>query len=382
MAAPSLATAARGAASGAGVEVAAVEVVAPNFKRRLSGVTSTILQLVPLQAQTLGIATLGPGLPPSLPKLRVRQLLGLLKPPARRPFRIWHARRNTEMLAGVVLRDVMRAPLKLVFTSAGQRRHTRYTRWLIRRMDAVIATSVRSGSFLEVPHRVIMHGVDLARFHPAAGPGDTLAGAGLDARHALGCFGRVRPQKGTDLFVAALIELLPQFPDWIGVVTGRVTAEHQAFADGLKRDVAAAGLAARILFLGEVPDIAVWYRRLTLFVAPSRNEGFGLTPLEAMASASAVVASDAGAYAEQVEPGQTGAVVPAGDGRALREAIRAYLADPQLARRHGLSGLARVGRDFPLEREADEISEVYAALWAGSSPYSASPALPSRSPRR
>ena len=183
----------------------------------------------------------------------------------------------------------MRAPLKLVFTSAGQRRHTRYTRWLIRRMDAVIATSVRSGSFLEVPHRVIMHGVDLARISPR-GRARRHPGRGRSRRPpCAGLLGRVRPQKGTDLFVAALIELLPQFPDWIGVVTGRVTAEHQAFADGLKRDVAAAGLAARILFLGEVPDIAVWYRRLTLFVAPSRNEGFGLTPLEAMASASAVV---------------------------------------------------------------------------------------------
>ena len=44
-----------------------IEVVAPNLKFRLSGVTSTIIQLVPLQARTIGIATIGPGLPDSLP---------------------------------------------------------------------------------------------------------------------------------------------------------------------------------------------------------------------------------------------------------------------------------------------------------------------------
>ena len=48
-------------------EMSRVEVVAPNFKKRLSGVTSTIVQLAPLQARDLGIVTLGPGLPPGLP---------------------------------------------------------------------------------------------------------------------------------------------------------------------------------------------------------------------------------------------------------------------------------------------------------------------------
>ncbi|MGO8425835.1 glycosyltransferase, partial [Rhizobium ruizarguesonis] len=110
------------------------------------------------------------------------------------------------------------------------------------------------------------------------------AATGLPGRHLIGCFDRVRHQKGTDLFVRAMIELLPQHTEWTAVVSGRVTAEHVAFADKRKADVAAAGLSDRILFRGEVPDIKIWYRRLTLYVAPSRNEGFGRTPLEAMAS--------------------------------------------------------------------------------------------------
>jgi mannosyltransferase len=348
----------------AGVDVNHVDVVAPNLKRRLSGVTSTIVQLVPVQAKTVRIAVLGPGLPDSLPRLRFRQLTGLLKRPRNRPFRIWHARRNTEMLPGIILRDVLRAPLRLVFTSAAQRNHTLYTKWLIRRMDAVIATSRRSGSFLEVPHTVVMHGIDLARFHPAETADDGFAASGLPGRYAIGCFGRVRRQKGTDLFVDAMIELLPHFPDWTAVITGRVTPEHRAFADELRARVDRAGLANRIFFLGEVPDIKVWYRRVSLYVAPSRNEGFGLTPLEAMASRTTVVASDAGAYAELVVPGKTGAVVPAGDGAALREAIRPYLADPTLAEAHGAAGLAHVTEHFPLSREADAIAEVYERLWA------------------
>jgi mannosyltransferase len=343
-----------------------VEIIAPNFKRRLSGVTSTIVQLIPCQTRLgIGIATLGPGLPEDLPKLRWLQLLSLWRPPARRRHRVWHARRNNEMAVGILLRYLLRMPLKLIFTSAAQRRHTAYTKWLIRRMDAVIATSDRSGSFLEVPHTVIQHGVDLSLFHPPEAAEDGIAATGLPGRYLVGCFGRVRHQKGTDLFVRAMIELLPQHPEWTAVVSGRVTAEHVGFGDKLKADVAVAGLADRILFLGEVPDIKVWYRRLTLYVAPSRNEGFGLTPLEAMASRTAVVASDAGAYAELIAEGETGAVVAAGDGEALTRAIAPYIADPALAIAHGENALRHVRANFALEKEANAIGAVYDRLLGG-----------------
>jgi mannosyltransferase len=344
------------------VDMRRVEVVAPNFKRRLSGVTSTIVQLVPLQAKRIGIATLGPGLPGHLPKMRWRQVPALLMRPQARPFRIWHARRNIEMVAGIFLRDVLRAPMKLVFTSAAQRHHKPFTKWLIRRMDAVVATSARSGSFLEVPHRVIMHGIDTERFHPARTSEDEFAAARLPGRFAVGCFGRVRHQKGTDLFVEAMIALLPDFPDWTAIVTGRVTAEHQVFADELIGKVEKAGLSNRIFFLGEVPSVDIWYRRLSLYVAPSRNEGFGLTPLEAMASGTPVVASDAGAYRELIEEGVTGAVVPAGDQHALTEAIRLYLSAPEQALEAGRHAADHARACFALDGEAKALMEVYEAL--------------------
>ena len=350
------------------IDISDVEIIAPNFKRRLSGVTSTIVQLIPFQMRTgVKIATLGPGLPGNVPKLRWTQLAGLWQPPRTRSHRIWHARRNNEMAFGLFLKKALRMPLRLLFTSAAQRRHTGYTRWLIRQMDAVIATSARSGSFLEVPHTVVQHGVDLELFHPPQGRDDTIEASALPGRYLVGCFGRIRHQKGTDLFVKAMIDLLPKYPDWTAVISGRVTPEHTAFANELKSVIASAGLAERIVFLGEVPDIKVWYRRLTLYVAPSRNEGFGLTPLEAMASKTAVVASDAGAYAEMIEEGINGSVVAAGDGEALTRAIERYLADPALAARHGESALEHVRQTFALEREATAVGEVYRTLFSRNS---------------
>lgn len=345
------------------VRVSDIDVIAPNLKRRHSGVTSTIVQLVPKQAEDIGIAALGPGLPKGLPKIAWWQVPLLLRRPRERRFRIWHARRNIDMLAGLALRRIVRAPIRLVFTSAKQRRHSLTSRFLASRMDSVIATSERSGQYLPVPYTVVMHGVDCARFRPPVDREDRWEHTGLSGRHAIGCFGRIRHLKGTDLFIDAMVRLLPEYPDWTAIVAGRVTPRHRAFHDELLRRVSDAGLEKRIVFLGEVHDVHLWYRRLSLYVSPSRYEGFGLTPLEAMASQTAVVSSDAGAYPEMIVEGITGAVVPAGDGDALVEAIGRYMASPELAAAHGHRGREHVSKHFPLEMEVRGINAVYDRLW-------------------
>jgi mannosyltransferase len=234
---------------------------------------------------------------------------------------------------------------------------------MLRRMDAVITTSERSGSFLEVPYTVVPHGTDFEHFHPASGVEDDFASTGLPGKYAVGCTGRIRHQKGTDLFVDAMIRLLPSYPDWTAVITGRTTSDNLGFERELKSKVADAGLGERILFVGDVDDIAIWYRRFTLFVAPSRQEGFGLTPLEAMASETAVVASDAGSFPSMIKQGINGAIVPAGDLNALAAAIEPYFLKPDLAKEQGRTALEFVHANFSLAGEARGIRAVYDRLW-------------------
>ena len=341
-----------------GPEIDRIEAIAPNFKRRLSGVTSTIIQLVPEQRRLgLSIATLGPGLPGHFPELAMRDCWRLWRLPADRKPRIWHARRNIEMIAGVLARDLLRMPLRLVFTSAAQRKHKPLTKYLIGKMDAVIATSASSGAFLEVPHTVIMHGIDTNRFVPPASKAVAKQAVGLDPdRLVAGCAGRVRPSKGTDLFVDAMIALLPGRPRWDAVITGRATRDNIAFQRGLEARIRQAGLAGRIRFVGEVPDMLPWYQAFDLFVAPSRIEGFGLTPLEAMACGVPCVTSDAGSYAEMIDAGVTGLAVPAGSKAALVNAVAMWtsnsMASPDLVRR-------RVVTLFALDGEARALNSIY-----------------------
>ena len=84
-----------------------------------------------------------------------------------------------------------------------------------------------------------------------------------------------------------------------------------------------------------------WYQRLTIYAFTSRNEGFGLTLIEAMAAGAALVASRAGAAELVVEDGVTGVLVPPGDADALAAALEPLMRDPAAAAAMGARGRER-----------------------------------------
>ena len=141
-----------------------LQLIVPNLHRRYSGVTATNRMVAPKLAQMFRAAWLGSHAPDGIARMGFADLLKLWR---RRTPLIWHARRNDEMIAGVLLR-ALGWPLKLVFTSAAQRHHKSLTRWLIRRMDAIIATSALSASCLKRETTVVMHGVHTIRYAPQA----------------------------------------------------------------------------------------------------------------------------------------------------------------------------------------------------------------------
>lgn len=338
-------------------------VIAPNLKRRLSGVTATVVRLVPIQADMIAIRATGPGLPPEVPHIPLFRTA--LMPRDR--WRVWHARRNTEMLFGLFLTRILRRRYRLLFTSAAQRRHTGFTRWLIRQQDGLIATSPQAASYLERPAITVMHGVDTKVFYPATDRGALRRKLGLDPDAVLiGCFGRIRKQKGVDLLVRAGLRLLPDRPRAQIIFTGRITPDNQEFADNLMREIREADLQDRIRFLGELPwnQLIEHYQALDLFAAPALWEGFGLTPLEAMACGVPVVASRAGAFEQLIRDGKTGSLVATGEVEPLITALAHWLDNDD--ERQTASRLARthVEQNHTIESEARALIEIYHDLLA------------------
>jgi mannosyltransferase len=336
------------------------QLIVPNLHRRYSGVTATNRMVAPKLAKMFRAAWLGPDAPDGIARIGVAELLKLWR---RRNALIWHARRNNEMIVGVLLR-ALGWPFKLVFTSAAQRHHSWITRWLIRRMDAIIATNDISASFLKREAVVVPHGVDTDSYAPPADRAAAFAEMKLPGRYAIGCFGRVRAQKGTDLFVDAMCKLLPRYPDFTAVIVGAIVPEQMVFANDLKKRIETAGLQSRIVMTGELPieDVQRWYQRLTIYAFTSRNEGFGLTLIEAMSAGAALVASRAGAAELVVEDGVTGVLTPPGDVDALVAALEPLLGDPASCTAMGARARARVLAKFSLDAEAGAIAEIYRGL--------------------
>ena len=347
------------------------EVIVFNLKKRFSGVSATVNALVPLQLSQWKLGYCGNTLANGVLGMSLRQAIRISKaPPAGRAFRIWHVRRDPEMMAGIWARDVLRLPIRLVFTSAAQHLHGRFPRWLISKMDAVIATTPLAARFVPNTVAVIPHGIELSRF---AAPPDKLhawSESGLPGRYGVGVFGRIRPTKGTDVFVDAMIQALPQLPDVTAVIVGLAKPKEQAYQTALVEKIAAAGLSERIVFLGFVPEgqELEWYKRCLVCVACPRYEPFGLTPFEAAAAGCALVCSRTGAFDQLALPGLTGEMVDTGDAEGLAGAFVELMRDPENVAQMGAAARQRVTEHFSLAREAQAIGQVYTQLFTGHRP--------------
>jgi glycosyltransferase involved in cell wall biosynthesis len=102
------------------------------------------------------------------------------------------------------------------------------------------------------------------------------------------------------------------------------------------------------------------YARAAVVACPSRREGFGVACLEAMAHGKPVVATGVGGLRDLVVDGETGLVVPPRDPKALREALRRLLADPELRLRLGKAGRLRAQESFSWESVTGSLLAAYA----------------------
>jgi glycosyltransferase involved in cell wall biosynthesis len=158
------------------------------------------------------------------------------------------------------------------------------------------------------------------------------------------------PRKGLDTLLAAL-QLLGDSAPPLALVGALGPEADRLAADAWRRRVGLVLCGAT-----DDADLASLYRRASVLALPSTHEGFGLTALEAMASAVPVVATAVGNL-----PDLTAGVamlVPPNDPPALAEALAAVLGDPVQSARMRHAGIARAA-EYSWARSAAATAGVY-----------------------
>lgn len=210
---------------------------------------------------------------------------------------------------------------------------------------------------------VVPCGVDAGHFHPGTQPAQVPARA---QRHRLLSCGRLVRRKGYDQAIRALTRI----PHTELLVAGGPPPEllHTEPEAGRLRELAAQeGVGDRVRLLGAVDParMPALMRSAHLVLCTPVYEPFGIVPLESMACAVPVVATDVGGHRDSVADGRTGRLVTAGDPAAVAAATRDLLGGDRLRRRYGTAGRERVLARFTWRRVADGVEQVYRRATAG-----------------
>ncbi|HKV26032.1 MAG TPA: glycosyltransferase [Candidatus Acidoferrum sp.] len=115
-------------------------------------------------------------------------------------------------------------------------------------------------------------------------------------------------------------------------------------------------------YVNEEQYQSIIYSAADIFVIPSLQEAFGQTALESMACGTPVVGSDAGGIPELVRDGVTGLLFPAGDPRALAEALGRLIESEGLRAAMGAEARRMAMREYSIEIQARRYSELYARM--------------------
>ena len=246
-------------------------------------------------------------------------------------------------------------------------------------MSRAIRDEMRSAGVPAERIALLPHAVDTGRFRPAeAGERAALrAGLGLPGGVLAVYTGRLLRGKGLDTLLAAFAGAAAQAPGFALVLVGSGEGQALSVEDELKRRVAEAGLAGRVLFPGRVERVEDWLRAADLFVFPSVFEALGISLVEAAACGLPAVASRTGGIVDVVEDGASGLLVVPGDAEALGSGLRALVSDASRRAQMGRAARAAALAGFD---EKDSLDRYRALFREVSSPRSSS-SRPERAPR-
>jgi glycosyltransferase involved in cell wall biosynthesis len=233
-------------------------------------------------------------------------------------------------------------------------------------VSEAVASQLRANAIVSTEKiSVVLNGIDTAKFMTTRAefnrsqfretwqlPNDCLL---------VGTVGELTPLKGQEEFLQAASQVLKEYRAAYFIIAGLDHSAEDKNRQRLERMIEELNLTKRVRLVGWLENLAELYSALDVFVSASHTESFGLAIAEAMASGTAVVATETEGAIELIQSGENAELVPIGNVEKLAEAILALLKDGETRTRLGLDAQRAAAARFGVERMIAETEEIYRA---------------------
>ena len=177
-------------------------------------------------------------------------------------------------------------------------------------------------------------------------------------QQAVGLFGQMLTYKGHRTLIEAAPSILSEYPEAMFFFVGAL--ENPPYQRELRERIDSLGLANKFTFTGWRSDVQDIMRAMDVIVVGTTTpEPAALALMEGAAMERPLVATRTGGTPEIIIDGETGLLFAPGNAEELAAAVKKLLGDPDLARRLGCAGRARVEQRFTRELHLTAMFELY-----------------------
>ncbi|MCK5013731.1 MAG: glycosyltransferase family 4 protein [Candidatus Omnitrophica bacterium] len=173
----------------------------------------------------------------------------------------------------------------------------------------------------------------------------------------VGIVARLSDVKGQDILIEAMNKVVPYIPNAILLLVGEGKMENV-----LREKVQSLNLGDHVRFFSIVNNTYEMLSLFDIFAMPSRQEGLGLSIMEAQAAGLPVVASRVGGIPSLIEDGKTGVLVEPENSSELADAIVKLLQDPERLKEIGMAGREFIKKTFLADKMTDKVIQLYQHL--------------------
>ena len=177
----------------------------------------------------------------------------------------------------------------------------------------------------------------------------------------VGTVGELTPLKGQQDFLRAAAQISKQIAGCNFIIAGIDHSPDGKNEAQIEEVIDELNLREQVRLVKWLDDLAQLYCALDVFVSASHTESFGLAIVEAMASRTAVVATQTEGAREIIRPGETGLLTAIGNPNELAAAIQSLSTDEAIRLRLAEAAQKDVAARFTVERMVDETEKIYRA---------------------